>query len=77
MTKRFKKRQHCLSWGIKDTVTWEQLNIDETINLLNNIYEENIKLKIENEQLKKDLLEVHEICAYYEGRIKELKGDVE
>ena len=35
------------------------------------------ELSEENEQLKKDLLEVHEICAYYESRIKELKDDVE
>ena len=38
----------------------------------------NDRLKEENEQLKSDLKELHEICAYYEHRIKELKdSDVE
>ena len=33
------------------------------------------ELEKENEQLKSDLKELHEICAYYEHRIKELKED--
>ena len=39
--------------------------------------EQNCQLEKENEQLKSDLKEVHEICAYYEHRIKELNGDDE
>ena len=37
--------------------------------------EQNCQLEKENEQLKSDLKELHEICAYYEMRIKELNGD--
>ena len=44
---------------------------------MNGLNEKNKKLQKENEQLKKELVELHEICAYYENRIKELKGDVE
>ena len=71
--------------------TWEPKGVEDICDLLNSLNEENIALKSsnmeyedglarleeENEQLKKDLKEVHEICAYYEMRLKELKGDVE
>ena len=63
------------------------LHSDEVVELLNMLHEENQQLLIrcgdgeqiirdlkeENEQLKQELMELHEICAYYENRIKELK----
>ena len=52
-------------------------NKEGFLNVMNGLNEKNKKLQKENEQLKKELVELHEICAYYEHRIKELKGDVE
>ena len=54
--------------SVKDTKRDCNVNILQIIKIANNLAKE-------NEQLKNDLLELHEICTYYEGRIKELKED--
>ena len=84
--KRFTTSGYKIYDTFHDGVHWlvNEVEAEEIVEVMNNLdlkarerSKALSKLQKENEQLKKELLELHEICAYYESRIKELKGDVE